>query len=137
MILQKTHNEKQIVLNTVFEKLSVSILNEGRPEYHTQYYERKRNSFNIDKIISSALDICSITADKLNAAYVFCGPGSFTGIKLGLSVMYGMIAGTNGHLKARGLSLLDYLLYSAFLEAEKLKIKKGAKIAALIPGVKK
>lgn len=129
-------SDKQIVLNTVFERLSVTVLNNGRPEYHTQYYERKRNSFNVDKIISSALDICSVSADKLSAAYVFCGPGSFTGIKLGLSVMYGMIAGTNGHLKARGISLLDYLLYSAFLEAEKQGVKKGAKIAALIPGVK-
>jgi len=124
-------SEKKIVFNTVFEKLSLTIIDGKKLEYHSEYYEKKRNAFNIDKMIEGALSACGIEFSGISKIFVFCGPGSFTGIKLGLSMIYGLMCGAGDRCEPKGLSLLDYILFQG------LQKKPGKKrLTAVIPGVR-
>lgn len=128
-ILAQTTQNYSLIINTVFEKLTITILNENDdPIFHTEYFEKKRNAFKIDEIIDNAFKICDITTKDIKNVITFTGPGSFTGIKLGLSITYALICTHN--VKNYGISLLDYLLFSTL---ENFKPKN--KILALIPGI--
>lgn len=120
-----------LLINTVFEKLTVTVLNEGGAEYHAEYFEKKRNAFKIDEIIENAFKTCGIEFGDVKAITAFTGPGSFTGIKLGLSMAYAMICASNGAVEKRGVSMLDYLLFDAWPRME-----NGKTAAALVPGVR-
>jgi len=128
MIQEKTI---KLVFNTVYEKMSVTVLKGSAPEFHCEYFEKRRNAFNADKIIAGAMSSCAVTIDDIAGVYVVCGPGSFTGIKLGLSVTFGLLCGVSGKLKADGISLLDYLIFGASVPAY-----AGKKVLAVVPGVK-
>jgi|GEM_PF-6717960 len=120
-----------LVINTVIEKLTATILCDGAPAYHCEYFERRKNALKIDTIIQDAFKTCDIEFEDIKEFYAFCGPGSFTGIKLGLSLSYAMIASAGSDIKKYGLSMLDYSLFDAF---EKIKNNKTA--LAVIPGVR-
>ncbi|HNY10885.1 MAG TPA: hypothetical protein PKK26_04760 [Candidatus Wallbacteria bacterium] len=124
-------SDKKIVFNTVFEKLSVTIIDGRKLEYHSEYYEKKRNAFNIDKMIEGALAACGVEFSDISKIYVFCGPGSFTGIKLGLSMVYGLLCGSGERCVPNGLSLLDYLLFCGLQKKCDRK-----RLTAVIPGVR-
>jgi len=124
-------SNKKIVFNTVFEKLSITIIDGKKLEYHSEYYEKKRNAFNIDKMIEGALSACGIEFSDISGIFVFCGPGSFTGIKLGLSMIYGLMCGSGEKCEPKGLSLLDYILFQGLAK----NIVSG-RLTAVIPGVR-
>ncbi len=135
--MKKQLNEKNgesgytLILNTVFEKLTVTVLKDAHAQYHCEFFEKKRNAFKIDGIIEDAFKICDIEFKDISGIAAFTGPGSFTGIKLGLSMAYAMIVSSPGCIKKTGLSMLDYLIFESFS-----KIKKNKTAAALVPGVK-
>lgn len=122
---------RKLVFNTVYEKMSVTVLNGQKPEFHCEYFEKRRNAFNVDRIIEGALSSCFTSIDDIGGVYVVCGPGSFTGIKLGLSVVFGILCGVSGRLSADGLSLLDYLIHGACRPE-----LAGKKVLAVVPGVR-
>lgn len=123
--------DKKIVFNTVFEKLSITVIDGKKLEYHSEYYEKKRNAFNIDKMIEGALSACGVNFSDISRVYVFCGPGSFTGIKLGLSMIYGLICGSGEKCEPKGLSLLDYILFQGLRQK-----RADGRLTAVIPGVR-
>lgn len=135
--MKKQVNEKNgetrytLIINTVFEKLTVTVLKDAHAQYHCEFFEKKRNAFKIDRIIEDAFKICDIEFKNISAVAAFTGPGSFTGIKLGLSMAYAMIVSAPGGIKKTGLSMLDYLIFDSFS-----KVKKNKTAAALVPGVK-
>jgi tRNA A37 threonylcarbamoyladenosine modification protein TsaB len=135
--MKKQINEKNdetgytLIINTVFEKLTVTVLKDEYAQYHCEYFEKKRNAFKIDRIIEDAFKTCDIEFKDITGVAAFTGPGSFTGIKLGLSMAYAMIVSAPGCVKKTGLSMLDYLIFDSFS-----KIKKNKTAAALVPGVK-
>jgi len=120
-----------LIINAVFEKLTVTLLKDAGAQYHCEYFEKKRNAFKIDSIIEDAFKTCDIEFKDITGVAAFTGPGSFTGIKLGLSIAYAMIVSAPERVKKTGLSMLDYLIFDAFS-----KIKKNKTAAALVPGVK-
>ncbi|EKD68964.1 MAG: hypothetical protein ACD_47C00341G0001 [uncultured bacterium] len=124
-------NAYKLVINTVFEKLTITVLNNNHAEYHAEFFEKKRNAFKIDEIIENAFKTCDIEFKDIGSVAAFTGPGSFTGIKLGLSMAYAMICAAGSGVKKSGVSMLDYLIFDAFSH-----IKKNKTAAALVPGVR-
>ncbi len=121
----------RLLINTVFEKLTITLFKGRRVEFHCEYFEKKRNAFKIDRIIESAFNVCDINFNDIGAIMAFTGPGSFTGIKLGLSVSYAMLCGSVNIVEKSGISMLDYLAFDAFS-----RIKKTKTAAVIVPGVR-
>ncbi|HOT74725.1 MAG TPA: hypothetical protein PK467_02960 [Candidatus Wallbacteria bacterium] len=120
----------KLLVNTVFEKLTVTVLKDNCAEYHCEYFEKKRNAFKIDKIIEDAFKTCDIEFKDVTQLIAFTGPGSFTGIKLGLSIVYAMLS-CGGKVKNAGVSMLDYLIFDSFPG-----VKKNKTALAIVPGVR-
>lgn len=87
-----------IILNieTSTKNCSISLAKNGRPfiveEENREYYQHAEK---IHGFISSAIEASLFKVSELNAISVNKGPGSFTGLKIGVAVAKGLCYGLN------------------------------------------
>ena len=77
----------EFFLDTSTKYVTISILKDGKQIYffHDKIFEDL--SVKILPLIDNALNECSIKIDDVGVIYVVVGPGSFTGIRIGLTIV--------------------------------------------------
>ena len=126
--MKKQLNEKNgesgytLILNTVFEKLTVTVLKDAHAQYHCEFFEKKRNAFKIDGIIENAFKICDIEFKDISGIAAFTGPGSFTGLRIGLSAVKGLAEGA-------GVPICPVPTFEAFALYAVKHLNNGAEFA--------
>ena len=69
---------------------SVAIVKDGRPLYQSVYDSNMTHSQNLLSLIENAVTICGINKKDIDLFAVTLGPGSFTGLRIGLALIKGM-----------------------------------------------
>lgn len=90
-----------LAINTALGKCTVCLFKEEQV-VHCEYYENSDHSKNIGPMLNRALKIASGNIDQV---LVITGPGSFTGIRCGISAALGVAAGLG--TKINGMSCFD------------------------------
>ncbi|MEJ5165726.1 MAG: tRNA (adenosine(37)-N6)-threonylcarbamoyltransferase complex dimerization subunit type 1 TsaB [Thermoanaerobaculia bacterium] len=82
----------EIALDTCTDKVSLTI---GEKDYFFTYFslQDRKQSFFIIKIFKKALKDLGIKPEEIKKYYFTIGPGSFTGIRFGLSFIIGLTEG--------------------------------------------
>ncbi|PPI86767.1 tRNA (adenosine(37)-N6)-threonylcarbamoyltransferase complex dimerization subunit type 1 TsaB [Candidatus Pantoea edessiphila] len=104
-----------LAINTATEKCSVSVLAQYNNEkiIHNCFEITKRNSSAyVLSLIDKVLKISKISLIDINVIAFSIGPGSFTGIRIGINVAQGLSFGRS--IKIVGISTLENLAQGAF-----------------------
>jgi tRNA threonylcarbamoyladenosine biosynthesis protein TsaB len=96
-----------LALDTSTGYLSIAIVDDDIPLYEETIYSLKYHSILLPKEIERALEI---TKKKIKKIYVALGPGSFTGLRVGLSVVKGIALG--GDIPVVGVPTFNALAYN-------------------------
>lgn len=100
-----------LALDAATEACSVAIWNDG--EIHALYELCPReHTQRILPMVEQVLAESGITLSDLNALAFGCGPGSFTGVRIGIGIAQGLALGAN--LPVIGLSTLNTMAQGAF-----------------------
>lgn len=100
-----------LALDAATEACSVAIWNDG--EIHALYELCPReHTQRILPMVEQVLVESGITLSDLNALAFGCGPGSFTGVRIGIGIAQGLALGAN--LPVIGLSTLNTMAQGAF-----------------------
>lgn len=95
---------------------SVAITDEGRLLCEKILYTNLTHSQIIMPMVQEMMNDCGLTFDDIDAIAVANGPGSYTGLRIGIAAVKGICLG-RPHIKSAGISTLGSLAYncSAFL----------------------
>ncbi|MBQ6895997.1 MAG: tRNA (adenosine(37)-N6)-threonylcarbamoyltransferase complex dimerization subunit type 1 TsaB [Oscillospiraceae bacterium] len=74
---------------------SVAVVKDGRPLYQCVYDSNMTHSQNLLGLIENAVTICGINKKDIDLFAVTLGPGSFTGLRIGLALVKGMAMALN------------------------------------------
>ncbi|MBQ3008590.1 MAG: tRNA (adenosine(37)-N6)-threonylcarbamoyltransferase complex dimerization subunit type 1 TsaB [Oscillospiraceae bacterium] len=74
---------------------SVCIMKDGRPIYTAVQSTNTTHSQNFLPMIQAALTVCSLTPADIDLYAATTGPGSFTGLRIGLAAVKGMASADN------------------------------------------
>ncbi|MGC9064652.1 MAG: tRNA (adenosine(37)-N6)-threonylcarbamoyltransferase complex dimerization subunit type 1 TsaB [bacterium] len=96
-----------LALDTSTGYLSIAIIDDDIPLYEETIYSLKYHSILLPKEIERALEI---TKKKIEKIYIAIGPGSFTGLRVGLSVVKGIAIG--GDIPVVGVPTFNGLAYN-------------------------
>jgi len=77
-----------LAIDTSFSICSVAILADGKT--YSSYISEVKQSGQVLDLINQLLTSAKLTLSQLNAIAVGCGPGSFTGIRVAVSVAQGL-----------------------------------------------
>ncbi|MBR5251577.1 MAG: tRNA (adenosine(37)-N6)-threonylcarbamoyltransferase complex dimerization subunit type 1 TsaB [Oscillospiraceae bacterium] len=69
---------------------SVAITRDDKPLYQCVYDSNMTHSQNLLSLIENAITVCGISKDNIDLFAVTLGPGSFTGLRIGLALVKGM-----------------------------------------------
>ena len=73
---------------------SVAVVRDGKPLYQCVYDSNMTHSQNLLSLIENAVTICGMDKKDIDLFAVTLGPGSFTGLRIGLALVIRMyIAG--------------------------------------------
>ncbi|MBP1553570.1 MAG: tRNA (adenosine(37)-N6)-threonylcarbamoyltransferase complex dimerization subunit type 1 TsaB, partial [Oscillospiraceae bacterium] len=64
---------------------SVALTKDGRPLYQCVYDSNMTHSQNLLSLVDNAVSVCGIKKEDIDLFAVTLGPGSFTGIRIGVS----------------------------------------------------
>jgi tRNA threonylcarbamoyladenosine biosynthesis protein TsaB len=95
---------------------SVALSESGTLVGHLELYENQSHAANLTVLIDQVLKNCGLTPKKLDAIAVSCGPGSYTGLRIGVSTAKGLCFALNKPLIA--LSSLSILAKGALQHIE-------------------
>ncbi len=84
-----------LAIETSGELCSVALLNENDVLFEINIKKKNVHSEMIFRLISEALELSSLSVDDLKAVAVSSGPGSFTGLRIGMSAAKGIAFGAN------------------------------------------
>ena len=115
-----------LFIDTSLANVSISILKDGQILSLIQNEIPNMHSAYVTKYIKDALDESKIDANQIDNIMVVNGPGSFTGIRIGVT-----IAKTYGYLIKKDITPISSLKSLAISSKEK------GNIMSLIPGNKK
>ncbi len=90
--------------------VSCAIEIDGKIVAHSFSNQKITHSQTLLPMISSVLENANITPEEIDAFAVSAGPGSFTGIRIGISAIKGMAAPFNA--KCFGVSTLEAIAYN-------------------------
>ncbi len=98
-----------ISFDTCTEKISLTI---GNEDFFKTYFSKKgkRQNIYLVKIFKKALKEFKIELKNIKNFYFTIGPGSFTGIRVGISFLYGLTEGRG--VKLHPLSTLEAIALS-------------------------
>ena len=74
---------------------SVAIVRDGKPLYQCVYDSNMTHSQNLLSLIENSVTICGINKSDIDLFAVTLGPGSFTGLRIGLALVKGMAMALN------------------------------------------
>lgn len=69
---------------------SVAIVRDGKPLYQCVYDSNMTHSQNLLSLIDNAVAVCGIKKSDIDLFAVTLGPGSFTGLRIGIALVKGM-----------------------------------------------
>ena len=69
---------------------SVAVLKDDKPLYQSVYDSNMTHSQNLLALIDNAIAVCGINKKDIDLFAVTLGPGSFTGLRIGLALVKGM-----------------------------------------------
>lgn len=96
-----------LAIDTSCSYLSIAIVKDDITLYERNVYSLKLHSVLLPNEIQRALEI---TKEKIDRIFVAIGPGSFTGLRVGLSLVKGLTLGSN--LPVIGVPTFDGLAYN-------------------------
>ena len=74
---------------------SVALTKDGAVEFHKENYQNMSHATNLGVFVEEALEFAKKNELKLDAVSVSCGPGSYTGLRIGVSEAKGLCFGLN------------------------------------------
>lgn len=99
-----------IAISSAFSKTLIAIDINGKQEF-IELDEKIKQSENLLKYIDEILDKNQLSIKDNHEYGVVIGPGSFTGLRIGLALVKGLCAGSQEKNKIVGISSLDLLAY--------------------------
>lgn len=96
-----------LAIDTSSSYLSIAIVRDDITLYEKSIYSLKLHSILLPSEIERALEI---TKEKIERIFIGIGPGSFTGLRVGLSLVKGMAFGSN--IPVIGVPSFDGLAYN-------------------------
>jgi len=100
-----------LAIDTSTGYLSIAIIEDNNILYEENIYSLRYHSILLPKEIEKALEI---TKKRIEKIYIAIGPGSFTGLRVGLSVVKGIALG--GDLSVVGVPTFNALAYNLLPE---------------------
>jgi tRNA threonylcarbamoyladenosine biosynthesis protein TsaB len=100
-------------IETAGEVCSVCLSINGKPEYVKESHEGRSHASELTVLIEQLMQEAEITTQQLDAIAVSQGPGSYTGLRIGVSVAKGICYAAQKPLIA--ISTLQSLAYGFFL----------------------
>ena len=118
---------KILAVDTAAQSCSVAIVDKKSLLTETTVVGNQTHSKHLMKMISAAMDLCSLDISDLDGFAVTCGPGSFTGLRIGISSVKGLATASGRPVV--GVSSLDVLAmqtaFSSYLVRPLLDARKG------------
>ena len=118
---------KILAVDTATQSCSVAILNAGSLSAELTTLNDETHSKHLMGLIHNVLDVAGFAAGELDGIAVTIGPGSFTGLRIGVSTVKGMAYALNKPVV--GISSLDALAWQcgdcAYLICPMLDARKG------------
>ena len=74
---------------------SVALVRDSKPLYQCVYDSNMTHSQNLLSLIENAVSVCGINKSDIDLFAVTLGPGSFTGLRIGLALVKGMAMALN------------------------------------------
>lgn len=102
---------KLIAIETATDICSVAVLDAGKLVVELTLTSPRSHAENLVPMIDDALRYGAIPPSDLSAIAVSMGPGSYTGLRIGVSTAKGLSFGTGAHLV--GIPTLEALAHSA------------------------
>ena len=131
-------------IETSTEVCSVALTSEGQVLDHSENYEGRTHATILSKYVQQALQYARTREVPIDAIAVSIGPGSYTGLRIGLSEAKGLAFGLNVPLiGVNTLQLLavsamfnhfideDKLLYVTMIDARRMEVYTAAYTPAL------
>lgn len=120
----------QLFIDTSSDYIQLALKHEDTscPIFTSQLLAGKKMSEGILPLLDSLLKKASIKIDAIKEIFCCRGPGSFTGVRIGISLAQGLALGLG--IKCYGISTLDIM--AAFHHF--VKNEDGFKVASLING---
>lgn len=92
-------------IDTSSTNLSLGLLHNGVPHLSFSRFVKNSHSEHITDVVKSFFSLAGITAEDISKCAVVTGPGSFTGLRIGISFMKGLFA--SGKTEVFPLSSLE------------------------------
>lgn len=102
-----------LALETATRVAGVALVNEGRVQKEVFLNHRQTHSQTLMVTVDEVLRECEVSLNQVDAIAVSIGPGSFTGLRIGLATAKGLALGIGK--PAIGVPTLDALAYNASL----------------------
>lgn len=74
---------------------SVALVRDKKPLYQCVYDSNMTHSQNLLGLVDSAVTVCGIKKEDIDLLAVTLGPGSFTGLRIGIAIIKGMAMALN------------------------------------------
>ena len=100
---------KILAVNTATPACGVAVVNEGTVSAHAVINSRETHARQLMPMIDRVLESCDLAVADLDGFAVVRGPGSFTGLRIGISTIKGLAAASGKPLT--GISSLEALAY--------------------------
>ncbi len=97
-------------IDTSSTSLSLGLLKDGEPHLTFSRYVKNSHSEHITDVIKSFFALADITASEISHCVIVSGPGSFTGLRIGISFIKGLFV--SGETKILALSTLENMAMS-------------------------
>lgn len=105
-----------LCIETSTSACSVALVNEGKVVQNEVNYKERSHATSLSPLVQKILDKAQIKDEKIDAVAVSCGPGSYTGLRIGVSTAKGLCYGRNIPLIA--VNTLELIAYTAGLKSD-------------------
>jgi tRNA threonylcarbamoyladenosine biosynthesis protein TsaB len=105
-----------LALDTSTRQTGVALYADAQVLHENVWFSKRRHTVELTPAIDAALAMNGHTLDDLKAVAVATGPGSYTGLRIGLAVAKGLALGR--HLPLIGVPTFDILAYAQPLREE-------------------
>jgi tRNA threonylcarbamoyladenosine biosynthesis protein TsaB len=105
-----------LAIDTSTRQTGVALYDAAQVLHEVVWRSKRRHTVELTPAIETALAMNGHTLDDLEAVAVATGPGSYTGLRIGLAVAKGLALGR--HLPLVGIPTFDALAYAQPLRAE-------------------
>ncbi len=134
MSMKKTENMKILVVDTAEQSCSIALVNKGITLGEAFSSCKTNHSKSLMNMIHDLMgNMTGITIDDVDGFAASCGPGSFTGLRIGISVVKGLAFATSKPVAA--ISSLDgiawQLAFSGIPVCAMMDAKRGEVYCAL------